>query len=276
MMDYPSSSSHDDPEVRGRFARAAMLLKEEPLSPEAVSLLRANIGCGCSDSMVLLGDVFADGDEAQRKESIGLFRAASEAGNSSGTRNLAYCHAVGLNCAKDKAIAAGLFEKAAEMGNPRAMCNIGVMYDYGNGVDQSPEKAFQWYLRSAEAGYTRGMTNLGEFYMRGRGTDKDLAEAERWLSRSGSPRALCRLAEIYLDEKGDPGTGTEFLRRSAEGDYSKALLRMGAMLEASDRAEAVRMYSEAARKGNKEAISRLESMGEPVPESFMSKGRKKS
>ncbi|MBR4504061.1 MAG: sel1 repeat family protein [Candidatus Methanomethylophilaceae archaeon] len=276
MMDYPSVSSHLDPEVRERFHRALILLEGDPLSSEAVSLLRSNAERGCADSMVLLGDVYADGDEAQRKESICLFRSAAEAGDPSGMRNLAYCHAVGLNCEKDKAAAAELYEKSAEMGNPRAMCNIGVMYDYGNGVDEDPLKAFQWYLRSAEAGCQRGMTNAGECYMRGRGTEKDLAEAERWLSRSGSPRALCRLAEIYMDEMDDMGKGMEYLRKSAGGGYSKAMVRLAITIERSDRAEAVRLYSEAARKGNKDAIARLESMGEPVPESSMGKGRKKS
>ena len=276
MMDVPSVSSSGSPDVRSRFARAAMLLKEDPGSPEAVSLLAANAESGCTDSMVLLGTVYAGGSEAQRAESIRLFRSAAEAGDSSGMRNLAYCFAVGLNCEKDKAHAAALYEKAAEMGNPRAMCNIGVMYDYGNGVAEDPAKAFRWYLRSAEAGYPRGMTNLGEYYMRGRGTDKDLAEAERWFLRSGTPRAMCRLAEIYLDEKDDMEKGMEYLRKSASGGYSKALFRLGVLLEASDRAEAVRLYTEAARKSNKDAVARLESMGEPVPEPSMSKRRKKS
>ena len=88
--------------------------------------------------MVRLGVAFADGDEAQRKESLELFERAASMGDSSGMRNLAYCYAVGLNCDKDKAKGAELYEKAAEMGNPRAMCNIGVMCDYGNGVEKDP------------------------------------------------------------------------------------------------------------------------------------------
>jgi len=275
MMDSPSASSSKDRAVRDHFSKAVSLMEADPLDPEAIALLRANIDKGCTSSMVRLGVAFADGDEAQRKESLELFEKAADLGDSSGMRNLAYCYAIGLNCEKDKAKGAELYEKAAEMGNVRAMCNIGVMYDYGNGVDENPEKAFMWYKRSAEGGYARGMTNLGEFYLQGRGTEKDVDEAEVWLERSGSPRAEYRLAEIYLDERKDMDKGMEHLRNAAERGYSKAQYRYGFMMEMSDRLKAVEMYTKAAGKSNKDAISRLEELGEPVPEpSFKRKKRK--
>ncbi len=276
MMDVPSDPGSDDPEVQRSFDEAIALMKDDPLSTEAVSHLRTCIGKGCTAAMVRLGVALTDGDECQREESIELFRKAADAGDSSGMRNLAYCYAIGLNCERDKAKGASLYERAAEMGNAAAMCNIGVMYDYGNGVEKDFGKAFQWYQRSAEGGNTRGMTNLGEYYMWGRGTEKNLSKAEMWLSHSGSPRAEYRLAEIYLDELGDSEKGMEHLRRSAEGGYSRALYRCGAMIEPVDRAGAIEMYTKAALKSNRDAIARLEALGEPVPESSMSKRRRKS
>ncbi|MBR6204499.1 MAG: sel1 repeat family protein [Candidatus Methanomethylophilaceae archaeon] len=205
-----------------------------------------------------------------------LFERAAGMGDSSGMRNLAYCYAIGLNCDKDKARGAQLYEKAAEMGNPRAMCNIGVMCDYGNGVEKDPEKAFMWYERSAKGGYARGMTNLGELYMWGRGTAKDLDKAVEWLERSGSPRAEYRLAEIFLDELGDRDKGMEHLRRSAEGGYSRALYRCGSLIEEEDLGRALEMYRQAALKSNKDAICRLQELGEEVPEPSFRRKRGKS
>lgn len=274
MLDVPSQSTSEDPAVRSGYEKACELMEKAPLDPEAVFILRSGAERGCTSSMVRLGVAFADGDEAQRKESLELFVKAASLGDSSGMRNLAYCYAIGLNCEKDKAKGAEMYERAAEMGNARAMCNIGVMYDYGNGVETSPEKAFRWYVRSAEAGCTRGMTNLGEMYMWGRGTAKDLDKAAEWLGRSGSPRAEYRLAEICLDERGDRDEGMEHLRKAAESGYSKAMYRYGSILEGSDRARAVEMYSRAAGKGNADAASRLAELGEPVPEpSFRRKRR---
>ena len=264
MLDEPSMSRSPDPKVTERFGRAVSLRGTD--RTETVSLLRENADSGCTDSMVLLGAILADGDDGERRESVELFRKAHELGNDSGTRNLAYCYAIGLNVERDKTKGAELYTQAAEAGNPRAMCNIGVMYDHGNGVEQDFEKAFQWYLRSAEAGYPRGMTNLGEHYMQGKGTERDIDQAERWFIESGTPRATYRLAEIYLDIRGDEGKGMECLIRSAEGHYSRALLRYGRMIESERFDDAVRMYKEAASKGNRDAISRLEELDIEVPE----------
>ena len=197
MLDIPLQSGSGDPLIRGRFSKALELSSSSPGDPEIVALLEANISAGDPASMVLLGDVFSDGGSEQRSRSVELFREASRLGDASGTRNLAYCYAIGLNVAKDKAEAAKLYIAAGEMGNARAMCNIGVMYDYGNGVIQDRTAAFAWYVRSAQAGNKRGMTNLGEFYMLGKGTDRNLKLAAVWLERSGSPRALNAVGAVY-------------------------------------------------------------------------------
>ena len=275
MMDSPSRSSLDDAEVQENLDKAIELMEADPLSPEAVSLLRRNAGKGCTASMVRLGLAFADGDDGQRKESFERLRKAAESGDPSGMRNLAYCYAIGLNCEKDKAKGADLYRKAAEMGNAVAMCNLGVMLSYGNGVEKDMEEAFRWYLRSAEGGCSRGMTNVGELYLWGSGTEKNVDEAEKWFRRSGSPRADFRLAEVLLDERGDVEEGMFFLRRSAERGYSRGLYRYGRVLEPDDPEKAAEMYSLAAAKGNKDAASRLEELGRPVPASSMPRKKKR-
>lgn len=275
MLDIPLQSGSGDPLIRGRFSKALELSSSSPGDPEIVALLEANISAGDPASMVLLGDIFADGSAEQRTRSIELFGEASRLGDASGTRNLAYCHAIGLNTAKDKPEAARLYIAAGEMGNARAMCNIGVMYDYGNGVIQDRTAAFAWYVRSAQAGNRRGMTNLGEFYMLGKGTDRNLKLAAVWLEKSGSPRALYRLAEIFLDtEAKDKKKGTAYLEASAKAGYTKAQARYARMIEETDRETAVRLYTEAASKGNADAAVRLSELGLPVPDLKMRRKKK--
>ena len=275
MLDIPLQSGSGDPLIRGRFSKALELSSSSPGDPEIVALLEANISAGDPASMVLLGDIFADGSAEQRARSIALFGEASRLGDASGTRNLAYCHAIGLNTAKNKPEAARLYIAAGEMGNARAMCNIGVMYDYGNGVIQDRTAAFAWYVRSAQAGNKRGMTNLGEFYMLGKGTDRNLKLAAVWLERSGSPRALYRLAEIFLDtEAKDKKKGTAYLEASAKAGYTKAQARYARMIEETDRETAVKLYSEAASKGNADAAVRLSELGLPGPDLKMRRRKK--
>ncbi|AGI48173.1 TPR repeat protein, SEL1 subfamily [Thermoplasmatales archaeon BRNA1] len=274
MMDVPQESSSREKETLKRHiaARKAYESGKQDLSEEK-EMLRKN-----SDdpaSMVLLGVILINGGPEEKSEAVRLFEEAGKLGNSSGYRNLGYCYAVGLGVEKDKAKGAEIYALSADMGNGGAMCNLGVMYSFGNGVEQDDEKAFQCYLASAEKGYQRGMTNLGEYYLWGRGTLKDVAQAEKWFHNSGSARADYRLAEIYLDEPDwkDPEIGNAYLERACEKKYSRAMVRYGETIEAADREKAISLYNEAASKGNKDAISKLESMGLPVPESMF--GRKK-
>jgi hypothetical protein len=272
MLDYPSKSTHPDTEVQKRLSSAYELFEKGEIE-EAKKLLLTNLEEGCIESSVLLGAILADGSETDRKRSIELFRIASDEDSPTGSRNLAYCYAIGLNIEKDKKKAAELYIKSALLGNVKSACNIGVMLDYGNGVKKDYKEAFEWYTKSAEGGYTRGMTNLGEYYLWGRGTPKDVDKAIYWLERSGSPRAIFRLSEIYLDEEGyiDKAKGLEYLKQSAEKGHSRSMIRYANIIEESDPQTARGLLEKAAAKGNREAIAELEKRGLPVPENTRKK-----
>lgn len=274
-MDFPSSSSSKDPDIARRFDEAFSLIRSDMGSGRARELLEENVVKGDATSMVLLGDILADGDDSAR--ALDLFLKAADMGDSSGMRNAGYCYAVGKGCERDKIIGAMWYTRAAEAGNAAACCNIGVMYDYGNGVEKSPTLAVAWFRRGAEGGNRRSMTNLGEHCMTGEGLEsRDLDAAEYWLLRSGSPRAMYRLAELCLDypEKRDAAKGQEYLEMSAEAKYPQALYRRGMQLEPDFLETAKQMYAEAAAKGSKEARDRLVEMGVEPPESAMEKRRK--
>lgn len=268
MLDVTSKSNHLDPAVRDRFAEAYRLRERDPQSQLAKGLLAENCKAGCTASMVLLGDMYADGSEDEKKLSLNLFLSAAQLGDSSGMRNAGYCYAIGLNCERDKVKGAEWYRQAADTGNARAQCNLGVLYAFGHGVPQDSHEAFRWYLKSAENGCTRGMTNLGECYLLGNGTVPDRNEAERWFRQSGSPRAQYHLAEMFLDGLGgtpiDDREGMKFLRLAAGAKYSRALYRLGRMTEGEDSVSAVAMYLAAARKNNREAIARLNELGIPT------------
>ncbi len=266
MMDNPSSTGSADPVIVSDFAKAKKLLSSDGGRDEGIRLLRSNCDKNDTDSMVCLGMALLGGTDDEKKESVELFRRAADGGNASGMRNLAYCYAVGVNVEKDKTKGAELYRKAMDMGSWAAATNLGVMYDYGNGVPQDRDEAFRLFSLAAEHGNTRGMTNLGEFYNFGKGTSVDLDKAEMWYIRSGTPRALHRLALLYLDcpEKLDRDKGMDALRRSADGGYGRAMVRYGDEIGGED---AIGYYTAAAVKGNQEAADRLSSLGLPVPES---------
>ncbi len=274
MLDYPSKSNHENPAVRKRFEDAHNIYKTD--RNQAIDLLKQNLDEGCLSSMVLLGAILSDGNEVEREQSVELFRLASDHDDPSGSRNLAYCYAIGLNIEKDKEKGITLYVKSALLGNARSACNAGVMFDYGNGMEKNEDEAFYWYSRSAEGGCTRGMTNLGEFYLLGKGTPKNVPLAIEWFTRSGSPRAVYRLSEIYLTEEEfkDENKGLGLLKESAEMGYSRGMVKYAKLIEKEHPEDAVSFYNKAATKGNSDAITALEERGLPVPESRRKRAKK--
>ncbi|MBP5203915.1 MAG: sel1 repeat family protein [Candidatus Methanomethylophilaceae archaeon] len=223
MMDRPSRSSSSDPEARRLFQLALDSIEVDQES--AKDALRKASAIGCTDSMVLLGDILIDGTEDDKKEALGLFTKAYEAGNSMGSRNLGYCHALGLGTPKDKAEGARWYTISALSGNAKAQCNIGVMCEFGNGVPEDCAKAAEWYRMSAENGYSRGMTNYACLLRDGRGVPRDPEAAAMWFERSGSPRSKRLLALMLLAGDGipkDEKKATALLEEAAVKDRKAA------------------------------------------------------
>ncbi len=275
MMDDFRDIASDDPVLNDILSEAAAAEKEGRRD-DAVSALRRASDMGCTEAMVHLGNILIDGTADERAEAVSLFGKADAGGNSSGTRNLAYCYAVGIGVEKDKAKGAQLYIRAAEAGNARAMCNIGVMYEHGNGVPQDCAKAAEWFRRSAEGGYSRGMTNYACLLRDGNGVEKDLKAAEDWLWKSGSPRAKRLLGLMMID--GTLPRNEECARsllEDASRTDSKAMVAFGDMIVDQDRARAVELYTAAAVKWNRDAKERLERLGEPIPEEKPRRSRKK-
>ena len=267
MMDDFTSVKSDDPAI-AKILSEASEAESAGRREDAIDLYRKASDLGCTDATVHLAMMLVDGTEEERKDAIALFRLADEKGNSSGTRNLGYCYAVGIGVEKDKEKAAELYIKASEMGNATAMCNIGVLYEYGHGVPQDMTKAAYWYGRSAEGGYSRGMTNYARMLRDGKGIEKDPKAAEDWFCKSGSPRAKRLLAKMKLEGTDIPKDleCARCLLEDASATDSKAMVMLGDLIMDEDRERAVELYTNAAKKRNKDAQDRLTELGLPIPE----------
>ena len=277
MMDRPSESGHDDPKARELFDEAYAVFKTEPST--AISLLRDAISLGCTDSMVFLGTILIDSsDDNDRKEALDLFMQAHLSGNYMGSRNLGYCYAVGVGIDVNKEKAAEWYRISGNDGNAKAQCNLGVLYEYGHGVPRDFHSAAEWYRMSAENGCSRGMTNYARMLRDGIGVEKDPQSAVEWFERSGSPRAKRLLAQMYLSGKDiekDVKRAMELLESASDRDR-KAMYILGDLIMGTDRCRAIELFKASAAKGYDEAIQRLTSLGEEIPESTSRRRRRGS
>ena len=261
MLDRPEASLSDDVRARELFGSALMIADSDPVS--AKRMLKEASELGCTASMVLLGDMLIDGTDDERKEALSLFEAAYLGGDSMGSRNLGYCHALGLGTDKDKTKAAEWYRISAEAGNARAQCNLGVLYAYGHGVVKDMSEAAEWFRLSAENGYPRGMTDYACLLRDGVGTEKDVQEAVRWFELSGSPRAKRLLAQMYLSGEDVPKDvrRARGLLESASVSDRKAMFILGDLIYDEDRARAVSLFRTSADKGYEPASVRLKELG---------------
>lgn len=267
MMDDFTTTTSDDPGIRDAFEYART---EESAGrrDSAVTAYRKAVKAGCVEAMIHLGIILIDGSPEEKSEALELFELARRSGCSSGTRNLGYCNAIGLGCARNKEKAAELYTEAAEAGNARAQCNIGVLYEYGHGVELDLVRAAEWYRRSAESGCTRGMTNYGRVLRDGTGTECDPVLAAEWFSRSGSPRAKRYLAQMLIEGKDIPGDMKKAIMLLEESSVtdSRSMVILGDLVLREDRERAISLFRNAASKGNADATDRLTELGVPLPD----------
>ena len=113
------------------------------------------------------------------------------------------------------------------------------------------------------------MTNYACCLRDGTGVEKDSELAAEWFARSGSPRAKRLLAKMKLDGDGiaKDVQGARVLLEDASATDSKAMVLLGNLIFSEDMECAVSLFGKAASKGNADAVSKLEELGLPVPES---------
>ncbi len=262
MMDTVTDISHPDERTVKKFKTALEKLRSDPSDREAENNLRELFASGVKEAYVALGNVLVDTE--RKNEALALFIEAGLAGDSSGSRNAGYCYALGIGCEKDKKKAVEWYTVSAKSGNAKAQCNLGVMYSYGNGTEQNYAEAAYWFRKSAEGGYSRGQTNLGELLTKGLGVERNPTEAAYWFGKSGSPRALHRLALLYLTGDGVEKNTEEaisLLEESSERGYAKACVKLADLIETDNPERALELYRKAAEKGNKDAIEKLNASG---------------
>lgn len=116
------------------------------------------------------------------------------------------------------------------------------------------EHYFSDALASAEKGNANGMHKAGNYYRCGTGVEKDQNKAIEWYQRAGDAglhKALVSLAEVYIQERGDPGSiekGLALLRKGAALEHVPSitflaeLLRDGVGEHAPDLNEAIGLW----------------------------------
>ncbi|HZJ14716.1 MAG TPA: protein kinase [Chthoniobacteraceae bacterium] len=134
-----------------------------------------------------------------------------------------------------------------------------------------PATAFAWFCTAAEKENAKAMTEAGLMIFSADGVPRDDAAAIDYLKRAadlGQPRAVAALGECHLYGRGvgrDAKRGIELLKQAADLGETPAMTTLGDAFHKGlatangkpDDKEAFRWFSEAANRGNVEALRNL-------------------
>lgn len=109
---------------------------------------------GHREAQFALGAILAKSRvDTERKEAVGWFAKAHEAGHRAATNRLGEIYRDGTVVLQQPEKAKGYFKEAAERGDANAMYNLAQMLNDGLGGPRDTDQALTWYTRSAEQGH---------------------------------------------------------------------------------------------------------------------------
>lgn len=159
----------------------------------------------------------------------------------------------------------------AERGDNSAQVELGDIYRDGRGVTQDYSEAVRWYRSAAETGNARAQNNLGNMYFDGLGVPQDYSEAIRWFHSSATQKNADATASVgYMYHHGlgtlqDLDRAVRFYQLGSEYGADWVQVYLGDMYRdgqgvAQDNASAMNWYSQAAIRGNEDALIELVSV----------------
>ena len=200
-----------------------------------------------------------------------LFQKA-EQGDADAQFTLGINYCLGKGVEEDYDEAAVWYRKAAEQGLADAQFILGLYYEHGIGSSgQDYVEAVNWFRKAAEQGHGTAMNNLALKYLNGDGVQKDIRKYYEWIIKSadsGNQYGLLNLGDIYRDGlKVESGTHQEYTGYHYDFDYEGAhkikeyttIVDYETLVD-PDIEKAKFYWGESAKRGNKEAKKRLETI----------------
>jgi TPR repeat protein len=136
---------------------------------------------------------------------------------------------------------------------PEAMYVLGKFHYYGHGTDADKIKGVEWYSKAAVAGHAGATHELAMVVER---DVLPLDKALPWLEKSASNNdldSIVALGNLYKNGTGvaqDSNKAVEFYRKAAEKNYAAGQHGLATMLQATDFAGSLRLFTAAAQSGH--------------------------
>jgi TPR repeat protein len=147
------------------------------------------------------------------------------------------------------------------------MFKMANQYWKGDGVEEDESKAFIYYMKAALMNHPEAQRMVGIMYSLGRGVQQDLKQAVVWFEKGtnlGDQHCQYNLGLAFLFGKGveiNIEKSIIYLTMAAQQGHTDAQMNLFALCKDKEPDKAMYWIREAARNGDREAISILKENG---------------
>lgn len=189
---------------------------------------------GNVESMVRLGDCYANGDGCQRSpvDAAKWYLEAAGKSSAEGQYKLACLYFKGEGVAANNSEGRYWLEKAAEGDYLEAMYEFGVRNVLGTGMPVNYNLGLDWLERAALKEHPESKEFIYQFYINGEGLEKVPDRAITWLTNESerSDQARNALNRFFIDNNGlktRPNQGAQWLLKEAKRNNATAQCLLG-------------------------------------------------
>ncbi|MCQ2070005.1 MAG: sel1 repeat family protein [archaeon] len=240
---------------------------------DGFNLLKACAEKGCTDAMVMLGQLYNKGGKIVAKDTaagMDWFKKAAGMGKLSAAKAVALAYTNGNGVKPDAQIAYRYNCRAAAYGDTESYHNAGAALLSGTGVKKNEAKGFAYCQFAAEDGYMKSMYLVANCYAHGKGVKKDLKKAFELhleLAKKGFNKSQLFVGEAYYhgdNVEKDYNEAYKWFKLGADKNnvfcqyYVGDCLENGYGVEADPEA-AVEWYKKAAEQGHVVSARKIES-----------------
>ncbi|MBQ9371879.1 MAG: sel1 repeat family protein [Thermoguttaceae bacterium] len=174
--------------------RTLFHLLVEMKSPKALDVLRELVECEVTPALVVLGQIYLEGNET-------------------------------LQAPRDPALAAQYFERASKRGSEIGDYYLGDLYRQGLGVERDPERAASLYERAVEKNDLASKFKLGTMLLSGEGIPADRTRGLQLLYEASSGGLIeAQSALVHEAERDNPDALNRLGTACAEGRTLRSVL----------------------------------------------------
>ena len=166
-----------------------------------------------------------------------LYLQLAKAGHVKAYYEVARCYRLGIGVKENAVKAYRWVQKGVKLNDPDCLCMMAYFfYDGKPYVRQSLKAAFKYFSKAASRGSVAAKYVVGQMYLTGKHVKKNEEKGEAYIKEAtdaGYAPALYR-AGLIAERDGDYGRAIDCFYRSAQTDYTPALVKMGILSESGE------------------------------------------